>query len=75
MKKTAKILHEWDSHLAISSRSRGIEISRQPITLDPNRYLTENRRWVPLIIIIIIIIIKFFSARLKISTRLQIRQS
>ena len=34
-------MHEWNGHLEIFSRPRVIEIA------SPNRYFTENSRWVP----------------------------
>ena len=43
-----KIVPEWHIYLEIFSRIQVMENSRQYLLL-PNRYFTENSRWVPLI--------------------------
>ena len=44
--KLRKIVPEWNAHLEIFSRIQAIENSWQ--SCSPNRYFTENSRWVPL---------------------------
>ena len=41
-------MHEWDVHLEIFSLPQAIEILG--IFASPNRYFTENSRWVPLMV-------------------------